>query len=228
MGEGARSPKVRLRGHGVGDGREVHTFDEARSSRGPGPVLMSTGPSALAVAARQRSTRASESSGSLSCAVSAFAGSVADFPYDSHPVLGPDRFSSMTRQLDRGDRERIRRDVCLVVEGMLCGNDLEPLWSACESRLDQGVRQFAEAGRIADTLERVSFGERHARIAPRVSRCVPAHPDIILSVVDDMAPDAKVFAHPAAFDLLRHPAILDVVEGILGPEIVSDPTGACA
>ena len=177
--------------------------------------------------ARQRSTRASERSGSLSCAVSAFAGSVPDFPDDSHPAPGPDRFSSVTRQLDGGDRERIRRDVCLVVEGVLCGNDLEPLWSACESRLDQVVRQFAEAGRIADTLEGVSFGEHHARIAP-VCPDVHRHPDIILSVVDDMAPDAKVFAHPAAFDLLRHPAIPDVVEGILGPETVSDPTGACA
>lgn len=63
---------------------------------------------------------------------------------------------------------------------------------------------------------------------PPVCLDVYRHPDITLSVVDDMAPDAKMFAHPAAFDLLRHPAILDVVEGILGPEIVSDPTGACA
>ena len=128
----------------------------------------------------------------------------------------------MTRHLDRGDREGIRRDVHLVVEAVLCGNDLEPLWSACETRLDEVVRQI---GRIADTLEGVSFGERHARIAP-VCPDVDRHPDITLLVVDDMVPDAKVFAHPAAFDLLRHPAILDVVEGILGPEIVSDPTSA--
>ena len=28
---------------------------------------------------------------------------------------------------------------------------------------------------------------------------------------------------PAVFDLLRHPAILDVVESVIGPEIASNP-----
>ncbi len=33
-----------------------------------------------------------------------------------------------------------------------------------------------------------------------------------------------MFADAIMFDLLRHPAILDVVEDVLGPEIVLSPT----
>ena len=129
----------------------------------------------------------------------------------------------MTRRLGRGDLEQFRRDGYLAVEGVLAESDLEPLWNAYETRLDQVARQFAENGSIADTFTGVAFGERYARIA-RMCPDVYSHLDITLPVVDDMAVDAPVFAHPAVFDLLRHPAILDVVEDILGPEIVSNPT----
>ncbi len=129
----------------------------------------------------------------------------------------------MTQRLGRRDLEQFRRDGYLVVEGLLDDSDLEPLWSAYETRLDRVARQFAEAGLIADTFAELAFGERYARIA-RMCPDVYNHLDITLPVVDDMAADAPVFAHPAVFDLLRHPAILDVAEGILGPEIVSNPT----
>ena len=39
------------------------------------------------------------------------------------------------------------------------------------------------------------------------------------------APTGSYVMHsgPAVFDLLRHPAILDVVESVIGPEIASNP-----
>ncbi|MDE0240759.1 MAG: phytanoyl-CoA dioxygenase family protein [bacterium] len=127
------------------------------------------------------------------------------------------------RRLGRDDLEQFRRDGYLVVEGLFDESDLEPLWNAYETRLDQVARQFAATGLIADTFAEFAFGERYIRIA-RMCPNVYSHLDITLPVVDDMAADAPVFAHPAVFDLLRHPAILDVAEDILGPEIVSNPT----
>lgn len=121
------------------------------------------------------------------------------------------------------DLERFERDGYLVVENVLTEADLAPVWRAYEAGLERTARHLFEAGRIPETFAGLAFGPRYARVADLCPR-IYEYLDITLPVVEDMPPDAAMFADPAAFDLLRHPAILDVVEDVLGPEIVSNPT----
>ncbi len=129
----------------------------------------------------------------------------------------------MTHRLTANDLERFERDGFLVVDDILDAKDLKPIHHAYNVRLDKTAHHLFDIGAIPETFSGFDFGERYARIHA-ICPHVYEHLDITLPVVGDMPHDATMFADAAIFDLLRHPAILDVVEDILGPEIVSNPT----
>ena len=129
----------------------------------------------------------------------------------------------MSQHLSADDLEQLGRDGYLVVENVLSEADLAPVWYAYEAHLNRTARHLFDDGSIPETFEGLAFGERYARIASVCPR-VYEYLDITLPVVEEMPSDAAMFADPAVFDLLRHPAILDLVEDVLGPEIVSNPT----
>ena len=121
-------------------------------------------------------------------------------------------------QLDRFDR-----DGFLAIESLLTDDDLAPLYDEYEQVLESQVDRLIACGAL---VERPGggFGDRYAAVLagdPSSHRWFNISLPLINGPVD---PESYVMhCGPAVFDLLRHPAILDVVESVIGPEIASNP-----
>jgi ectoine hydroxylase-related dioxygenase (phytanoyl-CoA dioxygenase family) len=98
----------------------------------------------------------------------------------------------------------------LVVEGVLTPEDLAPLKAEYTEWIDRHARQLAATGRIANLHEDAAFEKRLALLyaqSPQITHGM----------------DVAEVRGPASFELMRHPALLDTVEGLVGPEITCNP-----
>lgn len=107
----------------------------------------------------------------------------------------------------------------LCIEGVLSEQDMAPI----RSEYDLLLNSLAERYGLADeSWRQLGFDARYARL-------VQHHPDayqyldISLPLSHDLAADAGIHAGPAVFSLLSHPAILDIAETFVGPEVYSNP-----
>ncbi len=125
--------------------------------------------------------------------------------------------------LSQAQLQRFKRDGFLAIEGLLSDEDLEPITEEYDDLLDAHLRRLVAEG-LLPTSPRGGFSERF-------SAALAADPDlhryfnISLPLING-AVDASTYvmhAGSAVFDLLRQPKILDVVESVIGPEIMSNP-----
>lgn len=129
----------------------------------------------------------------------------------------------MARRLSTDDHARLNDEGYLVIPSVLSQADLAPVHAEYAEALETAAGRLLGLGLIRETWPDLAFGERYTKIAaacPAVFNLL----DISLPVVDDMPADATMHAGPAVFGLLTHPAVLDIVEDVLGPEITSNPT----
>ena len=121
-------------------------------------------------------------------------------------------------QLDQFDR-----DGFLAIESLLTDDDLAPLYAEYEQVLESQVDRLIACGALA-MRPGGSFGDRYAAALaadPGSHRWFNISLPLLNGPVD---PESYVMhCSPAVFDLLRHPAILDAVESVIGPEIASNP-----
>ena len=119
--------------------------------------------------------------------------------------------------------EAFRGDGFLAVESLLTDDDLAPVHEEYERVLDGQIDRLLDGGALAERPGG-GFGDRYsAALAadPLSHRQFNISLPLINGPVD---PDSYVMhCGPAVFDLLRHPAILDIVESLIGPEIASNP-----
>lgn len=112
----------------------------------------------------------------------------------------------------------------LAIDRLLDDEDLRPIEEEYAALLDQVAIKLHLAGEIPDLYDELPFGERF-------SRAISHYPDlhryfnISLPLINGAVDLETYHMHtgPAAFELMRHPKILDVVESIIGPEIYSSP-----
>ena len=115
------------------------------------------------------------------------------------------------------------RDGFLAIEGLLDDEDLAPVYDEYEQVLAGRVDRLLATGAL---VERPGggFGERYAAV---LAADALSHRwfNISLPLINGPVDAGSHVMHcgPAVFDLLRHPAILDVVESVIGPEIASNP-----
>jgi phytanoyl-CoA hydroxylase len=115
-------------------------------------------------------------------------------------------------------------DGFLAIERLLDEEDLCPLEEEYARLLDEVAEQLFDRGVIPSRFEGLGFGERFSRVLQH-------HPDlhgffnISLPLINGPveAESYRVHTGPAAFALLRNPKILDLLEGLIGPEISSSP-----
>jgi ectoine hydroxylase-related dioxygenase (phytanoyl-CoA dioxygenase family) len=88
--------------------------------------------------------------------------------------------------------------------------DLGPVIRAYEEEVDRRARTLRAEGRLSSLYEGEDFAHRLARIAAEVPEAAQAL-------------DIYLVRHPAMFRFLCHPTLHDVVESLLGPEILCHP-----
>ena len=111
----------------------------------------------------------------------------------------------------------------LVVPGVLSAEDLAPVIAEYDDLLNRELDR-----QVCEGLHRLrpdgNFTERFVAglaVEPDYHRRFNISLPLINGPVDP--DDYMMHAGSAVFDLLRHPKILDVVESVLGPEIMSNP-----
>lgn len=141
--------------------------------------------------------------------------------------------SKRKSHLDQSEIAEFNEKGYLVVRGVLSTADFE----AVRQEYDGLLRERAGAWR---STKKFSGGQEFAelRFSDHLSRLVelPGFPMSLLAELDITLPhmpfsyiesDSAFHVGPAVLDLLRNPKVLDIVEGILGPEINASPNQHC-
>ncbi len=125
--------------------------------------------------------------------------------------------------LNEAQLEQFRRDGFLPVPGVLSDDDLAPITAEYDQLVDDQLGRLVADG-LLEARPAGNFTERFLaglRVEPEFHRYFNISLPLINGRVD---PDRyEIHTGPAVFDLLRHPRILDVVESVIGPEILSNP-----
>ena len=113
----------------------------------------------------------------------------------------------------------------LVVEGVLDETALNAVEAEYEAILDRVLPKLVAGGKHA--LEpQGGFASRYMEAIAGLDEMYDLyqHLDISLPLIDEMKPDAALNTGPAVFThVLRNPALLDIAESLLGPEITASP-----
>lgn len=103
-----------------------------------------------------------------------------------------------------------QREGYVVVENVLQGSDFEPLIHEYETTIDQRARELHTAGELSQLFKNEPFERRLA--------CITEETTAIYESMDIM-----IFRGQALFEFLKHPKLMDVITGVLGPDILCSP-----
>jgi phytanoyl-CoA hydroxylase len=120
------------------------------------------------------------------------------------------------------DLARFAQDGYLVIEDVFDpAADLDPVVAEYAARLDEVARDWSEQGLIASTYADLPFTQRLAQVLNDIGPDGYRAFDITLSA--PITEDTPMHTGPAVFNLIKHPRVLDIVEQLVGPEILSNP-----
>lgn len=118
------------------------------------------------------------------------------------------------------------REGYLIVEDVIGADDIAAVEAEYDAILDREIPRLVAAGRLADAMDGVPFAERYTRALAATDNMYDLyeHLDISLPLRADITAETGVNTGPAVFTrILRNPAILDIAETLLGPEVSSSP-----
>jgi hypothetical protein len=122
----------------------------------------------------------------------------------------------------RVDRERFEQEGYLLIDDVFDPvADLDPVVQEYAAQLDELAADWAGRGLIASTYAELPFSERFAHVLNDLGPDGYRPFDITLS--GPITEGSPMHTGPAVFDLITHPRLLDVVEQLIGPEILSNP-----
>jgi hypothetical protein len=111
----------------------------------------------------------------------------------------------------------------VVIEDVLDPQrDIAPLMAEYDQVLGGLAQALHAQGRIASLHEGLPFHQRLIQIAVESGRTHSSYFDISLPL-SGITHDSPIHVGPAVFNLLTSPRLLDLVEGVLGPEIYANP-----
>jgi len=126
--------------------------------------------------------------------------------------------------LTAAQRERFDRDGYLVVENVIdVETYLDPMVADYTRRLDEVADALFAAGELTSTYADLGFAERLIAVYADAGRDLARYFDFSLPLRADIKPDEPCFFGPSIFNVLRNPAVLDVIESLIGGEIYSNP-----
>ncbi len=124
-----------------------------------------------------------------------------------------------TMKLDQQQIADFEQDGFLILQNVLSESDRAPIVSEYDALINALGR---DRGHADTAWESMSFEQRFTRL---ITTDPDAYEflDISLPLSHDLSDSSGFHAGPAVFNLLTHPAILDIAESIVGPEVVSNP-----
>ena len=100
--------------------------------------------------------------------------------------------------------------------------DFAPLNADYDELLDRVAGEMLSRGEITHYEATGTFQDRLIEVIKQVGKLYIQPFDISLPQ-KNIKSDTPMYLGKAAFDLIRHPALLDLVESVIGPEIFSNP-----
>lgn len=123
----------------------------------------------------------------------------------------------------RVDVERFQDEGYLVVEDLLdVQQDIEPVVAEYTALLDELASQWHADGKIASTYTDLPFAQRLARVLGDKGAGSYQPFDISLTF-SGVTAETPIHLGPAVFGLLTSPRLVDAIEQLIGPEILSNP-----
>ncbi len=113
-------------------------------------------------------------------------------------------------QLSAGQLAHFDEQGYLIAEDVLEDGDLDPVIRDYADHIDRRSRDLHAAGKLSRTFEEEPFERRLARICEENTE-----------IYDDI--DIPAFRGRGVFEFLRNDHLMDVVEPIVGPEIICSP-----
>ena len=101
--------------------------------------------------------------------------------------------------------------------------DFAPLIAEWQVILDGIVDELYAAGSIPSRFDDLPFEQRLIAVSAASGKNLPRPFDISLPQKNVKA-DTPIHVGPAVFDIITKPRLLEIVEELIGPEIVSNPT----
>lgn len=126
--------------------------------------------------------------------------------------------SLTTAQLERFDHD----GYLLLRDAIEPGRWFEPILVEYEAVLDRLAAELFAAGRVSGLHRDKPFGERFVAICAESEETNAQYFDFSLPQIN-IRHDTPMWHGPAVFDMLRCQELLDLVEGIVGSEIYSNP-----
>ena len=108
-------------------------------------------------------------------------------------------------------------DGYLLLEDVLSPADLRPLIDEINAGIDGKAREAVALGRLRDPFDGAPFDRRLAHISGAMDDSSEIEREVT----------GKRLKTAGMFSLITHPAILDIVESIIGPEILAHPQFNC-
>jgi ectoine hydroxylase-related dioxygenase (phytanoyl-CoA dioxygenase family) len=122
----------------------------------------------------------------------------------------------------RVDQERFQREGYLVIEDVFDpAKDLDPVVDEYAAQLDETAADWHGRGLIDSAYADLPFSERFAHVLNDAGPEGYRPFDITLS--GPVTEDTPMHTGPAVFNLITHRRLLDVVEQLIGNEILSNP-----
>lgn len=111
----------------------------------------------------------------------------------------------------------------LLVEGVLDpATTLDPIISEYAGLVDGLASDLVANGELSQPYADLDFRARMTKIYAETGRTFAQNFNLSLPLTG-VGEDTPFWTGPAIFDLIRAPALLDVVEAVIGPEIASNP-----
>jgi ectoine hydroxylase-related dioxygenase (phytanoyl-CoA dioxygenase family) len=126
----------------------------------------------------------------------------------------------------RVDVQRFEEEGYLLIEDVFDPvRDLDPVVREYTEKLDRVAAEWHARGVIQSTYADLPFTERFAHILNDTGAGGYRPFDICLGgkITDDEPMEQSMHVGPAVFDLIAHRGLLDIIEQLIGPEILSNP-----
>ena len=121
------------------------------------------------------------------------------------------------------DLERFHEEGYLAVEDVLdVERDVQPVVREYEQLLDEEIARQHADGKLSSTFDDLPFVRRLAAVLSEAGKGAYQALDISLPLRSATL-ETPMHLGPAVFDLLSSPRLMDVVEQLIGPEILSNP-----
>lgn len=133
------------------------------------------------------------------------------------------RFPAVPGGLTEEQLAQFGREGYVVIDGLLDPErDLDPIIAEYGTVLDRLAQELFDAGQISSTYAELPFSERLTKVYAESGTVHAQYFDFSLPQVG-VAHDTPHWTGPAVFSALRHPAILDAIESLIGGEIYANP-----